>query len=146
MSEPAMVWNVLSSEIIIDDQQLRTMIGPGGLTTREEARAVVQAILDGLEATSIVAEMWRAGAVEDTVYWGPFAWAIYQYPADEDPRIVAHAWLEDFAETMRTKGINVHIAGIPKGAPHSATTPAGHRYPGPHHHTGNQLPRSQRRS
>jgi phosphosulfolactate phosphohydrolase-like enzyme len=98
--------------VIPADRLIKPTIGPGGLT-RNQAVAEVQALLDRA-ALITLAEVWRRGAVDDTVYAGPFTWTVYEHPDGADPRIAALEWLEDFAATMRSAGLrNVQVAKLP---------------------------------
>jgi hypothetical protein len=56
----------------------------------------------------------RRGAKDDTVFAGPFTWALYEYDGP-DPRRGAMEWIEDYAETMRAAGLNVSVPRIPDG-------------------------------
>lgn len=110
-------WNFMQVELVPDDRLIKPMIGQGGLS-REQAHAGVQSILDrGAEANAAVfsgaAATWRRGAKDDTVMAGPFVWTIYAYAAGEDPRRSAIAWLDDFAATMRTTGLDVQVGQLP---------------------------------
>lgn len=121
-----MAWNWMLTEYQPADRTARPMIGPGGYT-RDQAHAEVQATLDRLAATNAtgaavfgqLAETWRAGAREDTVYAELFCWTIYEYPAGEDPRRAAVAWLEDFAERMLATGLvdEITVAQLPGDQP-----------------------------
>ena len=81
--------------------------------TREQAHTEVQNLLDRLPNLATTAATWRRGAKDDTVFAGPLVWCIYEHPAGEDPRRSAQAWLDDFAATMRTAGLDVQIAKLP---------------------------------
>lgn len=112
------MWNFLQAEIVPDDRMIRPMIGPGSLT-RDQAHAEVQALLDRLGAVSPAmrqaATTWKRGARDDTVYAEVFTWTIYQHPDGQDPRQAAHAWLEDWAQTIRAAGIpDVQVARLPE--------------------------------
>lgn len=112
-----MVWNFMLVELVPADLMIKPLIGEGGLA-REDAVAEVQAQLDSAAAKSPalrqIAEKWRKGAADDTVYAGHLTWTIYEHPEDEDPRVAALAWLEDFAATMRSAGLtNVQVATLP---------------------------------
>lgn len=107
-----MGWNFMQVELVSADLQARPMIGPGGLT-RDQALAQVQDLLDRAPALAGVAATWRRGAKDDTVYAGPFVWTVYEHPDGEDPRRAALVWLEDFAATMRTAGVDVQVARFP---------------------------------
>lgn len=113
-----MPWNHMKIELAPADALVRPVIGPGGLS-RTQALTEVQSILERLAAISPqlwqVVGAWRRGAQDDTVYAGPFTWTVYEYPDGEDPRRAALAWLEDFAATMRTAGLNVQVAAFPEG-------------------------------
>lgn len=111
-----MAWNFLVVEIVPDDRLLRPTIGHGDLT-RDEAHHEIQAGLDRVPAFNAVAALWRRGAQDDTVYWGPYSWAIYEHPAGQDPRLAALAWLEDLAVTMRAAGVDVQVPQQPRRHP-----------------------------
>lgn len=111
------MWNFMMLETVPADLMVRPMIGPGAMT-REQAHSEVQALLDRIVGDAPdakpAAETWRAGAVDDTVGWGPFAWTIYAYPAGEDPRVAAIAWIDDYAETIRNAtGLQVGVYQLP---------------------------------
>jgi hypothetical protein len=99
-------------ELVPEDCQIRPLIGPGGLT-REQAAAEIQSILDGHPVLAEIAATWRGGATDDTVYAGPFTWTIYEHPDGEDPRRGALVWLEDYAQIMRTAGLDAQVAHLP---------------------------------
>lgn len=111
-----MPWNHML--VAYNDQDLRyePQIGTGGMT-REQAHAEVQDLLDeGGAPLRAIAESWRGGAKDDTVYAesGLMIWTIYEHPDGEDPRRAALAWLEDFAATLRSAGVtNIGIARLP---------------------------------
>lgn len=112
-----MPWNRMQLELVPADLTIRPMIGPGGLT-RAQALAEVQELLDRAAATAPamaqLAETWRRGAKDDTVYAGPLVWTVYEHPDGDDPRVAALAWLEDYASTMRAAGLtNVQVARLP---------------------------------
>lgn len=100
-------WNHMQVEVVPDDYLIRPTIGPGHLT-RDQAHAEIQSILDRDSQLKALAEMWRAGAKDDTVHGGPFIWTIYEHA--DDPREAARVWLEDFAATMRAAGMDVQVA------------------------------------
>ncbi len=106
------VWNFMQVELVPADLQVRPMIGPGELT-RERAHTEIQGLLDRMPQLAETAAIWRRGAEDDTVYYGPFVWTIYQHEAGEDSRKAALVWLEDFAATMRTTGLDVGVARFP---------------------------------
>lgn len=55
------------------------------------------------------ADRWKRGGVEDdTLFLGPFIWAVYEHKAGE-PLEAAWAWIEDFAENIRSTGMDVQI-------------------------------------
>lgn len=113
-------WNTLQVEIVAADLMLRPLIGAAA-TTREQAHAQVQHILDQGVATARranpalagrverIAQTWRRGAKDDTVTLVPFVHAIYPCPPGEELP-AAMEWLSDFAATMRGAGMNVTIA------------------------------------
>lgn len=105
---PHMAWNFMQLEMVPEDLLVRPMIGPGGLT-REQALAEVQSILDRSPALAQVAGVWRRGAKDDTVYLGPFTWVVYSHPEGEDPRRAAMVWLEDYAQTLRSAGVDAQV-------------------------------------
>lgn len=111
-----MAWNFMQIELVPADAQMRPLIGPGSLE-RPAALAEVQSLLDraGALSTEIrqLAEVWRRGAKDDTVFGGMFIWTVYEHPAGEDPRKAALAWMEDFAATMRTAGVPVQVPKMP---------------------------------
>lgn len=109
---PRMAWNWMQAKVVADDRTLRPMIGPGGLS-REEAHREIQQILDQAGAPlASIAERWRRGAADDTVFAGLLTWCIYGHPDGEDPRVAALAWLEDYAQTMRSTGLDVQVARL----------------------------------
>lgn len=108
-----MPWNHMQAELVPADCLIQPMIGPGGMS-RGEAVAAVQGLLDGGgPALARAAEMWRAGAADDTVYHGVFTWCVYEHPGGEDPRVAAIAWLDDLARIMRSVGLDVTVAKLP---------------------------------
>jgi hypothetical protein len=102
-----MPWSFLQLEILPEDSLVMPMVGPGGLS-RTAAHAEVQGILDRIPALTATAAIWRRGARDDTVFFGPFTWAIFEYAGD-DPMPAAKAWIEDYADTMRGTGLDVQI-------------------------------------
>lgn len=105
-----MTWNYLQLELVPADALIRPMIGPGALT-REQAHHEVLGILTRLAkvqpaARKLVTE-WTAGAKDDTVYAGPFTWAIYQ---SDDPVQGARDWVDGYVATLRDAGVHVGIA------------------------------------
>lgn len=98
-------------EVHADDSLVSPMIGPGGLT-ETEARAEVRGLLtrfaEAYPPAEKVVRMWDTGT--DTVYVGPFTWTVYE---SDDPRAGAMLWLEDFAATIRSTGLDVSIAKLP---------------------------------
>jgi hypothetical protein len=111
-------WNWIEIEIAAADHLIRPRIGPGSFT-KAEAHAEVEAVLARLDAenpgsgAATILQMWRDGARDDTVYWGPWVLALYSYPAGEDPKRAAWDWAADFAETMRSAGVDVQVARKP---------------------------------
>lgn len=105
-------WNFMQVELRPADMLLTSMVGPGGLS-RVEAHAEIRGLLDRHPALAATAAIWRQGAVDDTVYAGPFTWVIYEHDQGEDPRRAALVWLEDFASTMRAAGLDVTVAALP---------------------------------
>lgn len=104
-----MPWGYMQLELHAEDALLIPMIGPDGMT-REQAHAEIQSILDRVPRLAPIAQRWRAGAPDDTVFAGPFTWAIYEYPDDSDAVGGAAVWLDDYANTMRSAGLDVGIA------------------------------------
>jgi hypothetical protein len=108
------VWNYMQVEAAPEDRLLRPMIGPGGGLSREQAHAEVQSILDRAgPGLAEVAQTWRRGAKNDTVYAGPFTWTLYEYQDGDDAKAAALEWLEDFAATLRGAGLDVQVAQLP---------------------------------
>ncbi|MDG4795083.1 hypothetical protein [Micromonospora sp. WMMD1082] len=107
-----MPWNHMQVTIEPADSLIRPMIGPGGLT-REQAIGQVQSILDRHPHLATTAGAWRRGAHDDTVYYGPLVWTVYEYPEGEDPRRAALVWLEEYAATMRGAGVDLQVARLP---------------------------------
>lgn len=108
-------WNYMQTELSPDDLTIYPLIGPGGLT-REQALAEVQSLLERSAAINPIfrpaAQTWRRGAKDDTVFVGPFTWAIYEHVGD--PRRGALEWLEDYAAIMRQAGMtDVQVAAPP---------------------------------
>jgi hypothetical protein len=94
----------------VDGLTLHPVIGPGGLT-RAEAHAFVRTLLHRIAETIggiewLIPE-WDAGVPDDTVYAGPYLWAIYEA---DDARAGARAWVEDYARSLRTAGHRVRVA------------------------------------
>lgn len=106
-----MSWAHMQIEVAPDDLLIRPMVGPGGLP-RAQALAEVQSILD--QAAKLrpeiarVAEIWRRGAQDDTVYAGTLTWTIIEHDG-VDPMPAARAWLEDYARILRSAGLDVGI-------------------------------------
>jgi hypothetical protein len=112
-----MAWNFMQVELVPADMAIKPTIGRGGLT-RDQAFTEVQSQLDEAAimapALRSIADTWRRGAADDTVYAGSLIWTIYEHPEDEDPRRAALVWLEDFAAKMRSAGLtNVQVAKLP---------------------------------
>lgn len=126
-----MPWNHMQVEIIRDDQMIFAFIGPGGMS-REEARHVVQQILDrAVEKNPALAraaaETWRRGVEQHSVHAGPFEWKIYEHPEGEEPHQAAYALFEgsplvtdwdaggeDFFLNIRdASGIDTQLAQLP---------------------------------
>ena len=105
-----MSWNFLQLEVIPADALVRPMIGPGGLT-RAEAHAEILSILTRLAAVQPAAQklvtQWRAGAKDDTVFAGPFTWAIYEH---DDPMVGAKEWIDGYIAILRGAGVNVGVS------------------------------------
>jgi hypothetical protein len=108
-------------EISTDDLQVVPAIGPGGVT-REIAHRKVLEILERVAAARSprwpdfdagVLDVWRHGAIDDTVTAPPFVWTIYEYPEGEDPRQAAMAWLHEFAAVMASTGLDAQVATLP---------------------------------
>jgi hypothetical protein len=101
-----MPWNLLAITMTASEGFGSPMYGTGDWTY-DEARAEVQQALEKHaktnQAFATLAETWRQGAADDTVYTavGPGAlvvYAIYEYPEDEDPVHKALEWLDDFSK------------------------------------------------
>lgn len=101
----------MQTELLAADRLVTPMIGEG-VFTREQASTEVQALLDRSPHLAEVAAKWRAGAKDNTVFLGPFAWTIIEYEGD-DPRPAARVWLADYAATIRATGVDVQIAKLP---------------------------------
>lgn len=109
-----MAWNFLQTELDPARGCLVPHYGQGRYTY-VQAKAEVQSILDESAVSAKknpahphsaafikAAETWRAGTAKDDVLRaGPFMWALYEHPDDEDPGIAAQAWLDDFMRKMR---------------------------------------------
>lgn len=105
-----MSWNYMQAEIVPADRLIRPTIGPGDLS-RDRAHQEIQNILDGGGAAlASVSAAWKRGAQDDTVFTGPFVWTIYEHDDGADPCLTALEWLEDFAATMRSTGLDVQVA------------------------------------
>ncbi|MGW4521101.1 hypothetical protein [Amycolatopsis sp. NPDC004378] len=109
-------WNYLQIQILPEDHLLSPMIGPGHLTY-DDAHTEITSILNrsaGLKPDLFAPALatWLHGAKDDTVIAGPFVYALYQHD-DLNPRKAATVWLEDFAATMRSTGLDVQIAALP---------------------------------
>lgn len=98
-----MPWNHLQIEIDPSAGLISPLYGPGGYT-RTQALAEVQSQLDraatqfpDMPLFADSAATWRRGAKDDTVFAGPFAWAVYEYPDGQDPQVGAMEWVADFA-------------------------------------------------
>ncbi len=102
-----MPWNTLQTEIVPDDLLIKPLVGSGGMT-REQAHAEIQGLLDRSPDLASLAATWRAGAKDDTVFGGLFAWTIYEY--SDDIERGAAVWLDEYATTMRGAGLDVQVA------------------------------------
>jgi hypothetical protein len=101
-------WNYLQVEI--SDHVLHPVVGPGGMS-RDESHAIIRRLLerfieDAPFADGLV-EAWDEGAQDDTVYAGPYLWAIYE---SVDSVRGAREWVDDLARTLRASGSKVRIA------------------------------------
>lgn len=110
------MWNFMQLEIVPADRLIKPVTGLGGLT-REQALAEVQALLDRsareLAGPFVqLAAKWRAGAKDDTIFYGPFTWTIYEHDGGKW-REGAMEWLEDYAATIRAAGIDVQTPRLP---------------------------------
>ena len=105
-------WNWLMLEIQPADALAQTTIGPGDLG-REEAHAIIaqalRTVAERIPRARQLVETWSAGAVDDTVYLATSTWAIYPHQPGQ-AHAAAQAWLEDWARTIRTVGIDVQLA------------------------------------
>lgn len=106
-----MPWTYMQVELVPDDLLIRPMVGEELGLTRADALARVQDLLDRAPQLAEVAQAWRRGAKDDTVHAGPLVWTVLPYEGD-DPRPAALAWLEDYAVTMRTAGMDVQVAKL----------------------------------
>lgn len=97
-------------EIRIDDRGVFPTIGEGALS-REEAHEFIQHQLNAYAAFDPalrdVADRWKNGAQDDTVYSGLYTWTIYEY--EDDPVKGATLWLDGYVETMRSTGLNIAV-------------------------------------
>jgi hypothetical protein len=115
-ADDASTWNYMQTELVPQDLLIQSMIGPGHLT-RDQAHAEVRSLLQRSAAVhppfrQLVAA-WQRGAKDDTVFGGPFVWAIYDH-AGSDPSAGALEWLEDYATTLRRSGLDVRVAAPSK--------------------------------
>ena len=103
-----MAWNYLQVEVA--DRVLHPILGPGGLT-RDEAHAFIRTLLErfveGAPYADGLVEAWNEGAKDDTVYAGPYLWAIYE---SAEPVHGAHVWVDDLAATLRGSGSKVRVS------------------------------------
>ena len=104
-----MAWNCLQIEINTSTRIVQSTIGPGELS-RDQAIAVVQALLDRFPPLARAAAQWRAGAEDDLVCFGPVAWTVYEHPDGQDPRFAALVWLHDLATAARAAGAHLYVA------------------------------------
>jgi len=103
-----MPWNYLQLELAADDGLVFPTVGPGGLT-REQASAEILTVLGPIATVRPeVAQKWREGPKDDTLFLGPFTWAIYSYTGD-DPNLAAAAWIQDYVQILRTAGLDAQI-------------------------------------
>lgn len=102
-NEPA--WGYLQLELIAEDHLYRTTYGENGLD-RHQAQDRIQQILDktGLP----IAEDWKTGVKDDTIYAGHFVWAIFPYQGNQEKAV--NEWVADFARMLSDTGITVGIA------------------------------------
>ncbi|ALJ20365.1 hypothetical protein [Microbacterium sp. No. 7] len=105
-----MSWNYLQVEVIPDDAIVRPLIGPGGLSRQgahREIASILRRLADIHEPAVKLVKAWHAGAVDDTVFYGPFTWAIYEA---DDPQQGAREWIDGYIATLRAQGIDVGVA------------------------------------
>lgn len=105
-----MSWNHLQLEVIPDDALIRPLIGPGGMS-RQKAHREVATILNRFAQVHppawALVKAWREGAADDTVYAGPFTWAIYEA---DDTEQGAREWIDGYIATLRAQGLDVGVA------------------------------------
>jgi hypothetical protein len=103
-----MTWNYLQVETT--GTVLHPVVGPGGMT-RLEAHHRIRALLtlhaETTPSAASLIDAWDAGAEDDTVFAGPYLWAIYE---SEDPAAGAREWVEDLAAGLRRSGSRVRIS------------------------------------
>lgn len=111
--EPAdELWGWLQLELVPEDRLIRPMVGDRALP-RRQAHAEIASILGraatGQPMLAAVAQAWRTGPQDDTVFAGPFVWAIF--PASGgDVLAAAQAWIDDYAATIRSAtGLDVQV-------------------------------------
>lgn len=104
-----MPWAAMQVELVPDDMLIRPVVGETH-PTREAAHAEVQQLLDQDPQLAPVAEAWRRGAKDDTVYAGLLCWTIIEHGGDAIA--AAHAWLTDYADRMRAAGLDVQVARL----------------------------------
>ncbi|MFG6446245.1 hypothetical protein ACFXQA_13365 [Microbacterium sp. P07] len=100
-------WNYLQVETA--GRMLHPVLGPGGMT-REQAHREVRALLNlHVESTphaSGLLDAWDEGAADDTVFAGPFLWAIYEA---DDTVVGGREWVDDLARGLRRGGSKTRV-------------------------------------
>lgn len=104
-----MAWGYLTVQIVPADMLARTTVGAEEGLTRDEAHGKILAMLDAVPALAPIAKKWAAGAKDDTVYAGLTAYTIFEY-GPGGLMAAAGAWVKDYAETVRSAGVDVQIA------------------------------------
>lgn len=113
-------WHYAMLEQHAEDMILRPIIGPedpAELLTYEQAHREVQQLLDGLAAQDQrvrdLAEQWRAGAKDDTVYIGPRILTLYECP-DDDCAAGYQTFVNEWQQILRQSGLTVDVHQPPQ--------------------------------
>ncbi|MGX1841377.1 hypothetical protein [Streptomyces diastaticus] len=104
------MWNWMRVEIRPEDGGIFPTIGEGDFT-RDDAHGYVLDMLNAMAAFNPAlgdtAARWKRGAADDTVYAGLYTWTIYSY--EGDPTKGATVWLDDYADIMRSTGMDINV-------------------------------------
>jgi hypothetical protein len=109
-------WTWLQLRLVVDDLMLWPVYGPGDLT-QDAAHTAIRDQLAALPGAESLVAVWDTGAKDHTVYArtseGTATWAILPHD-DAGPRPAVHAWIEEYAATLRGTGLAVTVADEPQ--------------------------------